>query len=289
MIDFGAIDIGTIPNQAYFAGCSCTGVRFMAAIRSRLGVHNLSPNQVADLRQGFGAIQAIKDNRGYQYIAGLHGVPSWYCWHHQGNARTAKHKQLFLPWHRAYLYTIEMALRDRVSTVSLPWWDWTLRPPRQNGIPQIYADPAPNPLLDFLIDLPSSNPPIHRLTRRQPGPVAGLPTQSDVDDCLGRSDWSDFTMALEDVHDAVHGWVSGDMGVIGTAAFDPIFWAHHTMIDRIWWLWQVRHGNGDVPTALLDVVLTPFNFKVRDVLNVQDLGYDYAAAQGTVVSSGGSQ
>ena len=46
-----------------------------------------------------------------------------------------------------------------------------------------------------------------------------------------------------------------------------------------WWLWQVRNGNGNIPTDLLDVVLAPFNFKVRDVLNVNDLGYDYAAGQ----------
>jgi hypothetical protein len=35
------------------------------------------------------------------------------------------------------------------------------------------------------------------------------------------------------------------------------------------------------------VVLAPFNMKVRDVLNINDLGYDYAAAQ-TVVSVGGT-
>jgi hypothetical protein len=42
-----------------------------------------------------------------------------------------------------------------------------------------------------------------------------------------------------------------------------------------------------VPPSLLDVVLAPFNFKVRDVLNVNDLGYDYGAAQ-TVVPIGGT-
>jgi hypothetical protein len=28
--------------------------------------------------------------------------------------------QLFLPWHRAYLYNFEMAMRDRVAGVTLP-------------------------------------------------------------------------------------------------------------------------------------------------------------------------
>jgi hypothetical protein len=58
------------------------------------------------------------------------------------------------------------------------------------------------------------------------------------------------------------------------------------MIDRLWWLWQARHGNANISTDLLDVVLQPFNLRVRDVLNANDLGYDYAAAQGVVPIGG---
>jgi hypothetical protein len=38
----------------------------------------------------------INDNRGYQVLAGRHGVPDWYCWHHQQNARVAQNMRLFL-------------------------------------------------------------------------------------------------------------------------------------------------------------------------------------------------
>jgi hypothetical protein len=41
----------------------------------------------------------------------------------------------------------------------------------------------------------------------------------------------------------------------------------------------VKNGTGNITPALMDQVLTPFNFKVSDVLNVTDLGYDYAAGQ----------
>ena len=261
-----------------------------SSIRVRLGIHNLSAAQVSDLRSAYGQIQGIGDNRGYQYLAGLHGVPSWYCWHHQQNSRIAQRMELFLPWHRAYLYSFEMALRDRVPTVTLPWWDWTLRPPRQKGLPKIFTDSkagsGPNPLKKFKINLASTNPPVVHATTRHPGPLTDLPAQADVDAAVLKTDWSDFSGAAEDLHDQVHGWVSGDMGVIGTAAFDPIFWCHHAMIDRLWWRWQVKNGNGNIPSDLLDVVLAPFTFKVRDVLNVNDLGYDYAAAE-AVVSVGG--
>jgi tyrosinase len=264
----------------------------MADIRIRQGVHNLDDAHVADFRNSYRQLMGISDNRGYQYLAGLHGVPGYYCWHHQHNDRAARNMQIFLPWHRAYLYNWEMGMRDRVPGVTLPWWDWTLGPPRQNGLPTVFAerngaDGQPNPLLGFRINLPQARPALVRTTSRSPGSPDDLPTQSDVDDCLSRTDWMDFCDKLEDVHDRVHGWVSGDMGLVGTSAFDPIFWSHHAMIDRIWWLWQARNGNGNIPADLVGQVLAPFNMQVRDVLNVHDLGYEYGAAQ-SVVPIGGT-
>ena len=260
-------------------------------LRMRIAVHNLTDTQLAGFREAYRQMQAISDNRGYQYLAGIHGAPGYYCWHHQHNdARSAAQMQLFPPWHRAYLYTWEMWMRDRVPDVTLPWWDWTLQNAQQRGVPTAFAQSnvngQPNPLARFRMNMPTTNPPLMRNTARQPGSPNDLPTQDDVDDLLSRTDWNDFADALEDIHDNIHGWVGGDMGVVGTAAFDPIFWSHHAMIDRLWAIWQVRNGNSNISPELLDVVLSPFNFRVRDVLNVNDLGYDYAAAQGIVPVGG---
>lgn len=88
--------------------------------------------------------------------------------------------------------------------------------------------------------------------------------------------------------DDVHGWAGGmdpvssdrlgDMGSVATAAFDPIFWAHHVMLDRIWYLWQLDHGTNTIPQAYLDKPLAPFALKVSDVLDVRQLGYEYATS-----------
>lgn len=43
---------------------------------------------------------------------------------------------------------------------------------------------------------------------------------------------------------------NGDMGENDTASFDPIFFFHHCFVDRVFWLWQKRHG----ATAALDVI-----------------------------------
>ena len=142
-------------------------------LRMRIGVHNLSSDQVDAFREAYRQMMAINDNRGYQFFAGLHGAPNWFCWHHQQNASSALRMQVFLPWHRAYLYNFELAMRDRVKDVSLPWWDWTLGPPRQSGLPPIFTEARdgskPNPLLRFRIDLPNANPPVNHNTTRSPG------------------------------------------------------------------------------------------------------------------------
>jgi hypothetical protein len=48
-----------------------------------------------------------------------------------------------------------------------------------------------------------------------------------VREVLELRDFLDFSSALEALHDRVHVWVGGHMGLIPFAAFDPIFWAHH--------------------------------------------------------------
>jgi tyrosinase len=43
---------------------------------------------------------------------------------------------------------------------------------------------------------------------------------------------------------------NGDMGENDTAGLDPIFFFHHCFVDRVFWLWQKKHGCTD----MLDVI-----------------------------------
>ena len=66
---------------------------------------------------------------------------------------------------------------------------------------------------------------------------------------------------------------------IPLAAFDPLFWAHHTMIDRIWSLWQ--QANPGVPASgtvslTQGLKLSP-GMNVGQTLDINGLGYIYAA------------
>jgi tyrosinase len=246
------------------------------ALRHRRSARRLSKAQLADLRKAMTLAQGIGDDRGYQYWAGIHGLPL---------PISCKHSSpLFLPWHRAYLYFIEKALQDRVPGVTLPWWNWTRH---DTGLPPAYAraraDGKRNPLASSPIQPAGRRDPKEKRTWRAPEEPRWLPSADEVNGVLDRNpDYFTFQNQLESIHNGVHMWVGGTMGDPSVAAYDPIFWAHHCMIDRLWYLWQLRHPGATLPAAYLDLALPPFAMTVRQTLDVTRLGYDYAAATAAV-------
>ena len=69
------------------------------------------------------------------------------------------------------------------------------------------------------------------------------------------------------------------MGIVAIAAYDPLFWAHHTMVDRLWYLWQVLHSaRGPRPGIWNKILRGGLDLTVGDVLDTHALGYDYAAS-----------
>jgi tyrosinase len=244
------------------------------ALRHRKNVEHLTAGQLTTLRNAFGAVQAIADDRGYAHWAGIHGLPlPMYCQHGT---------RLFLPWHRAYLYFFELALRDQVPAAAVVWWDWTSVASRTSGILPAYSTPRvgrkPNPLFSAAVPPAARIDGQPRRTTRAPAPPAELPTPADIQALLQLPDFLDFQAQLENVHGAIHVWVGGTMGQVPWAAYDPIFWAHHTFIDRLWRLWQLHHPNPAFPPGLLNQALPPFNVTVADMLDIKQLGYDYASS-----------
>jgi tyrosinase len=254
----------------------------VAPVRFRRNADSLTAGQLELLRQAFEAVYAIGDDRGYAHHAGIHGLPL------PIGCDNAHHTPFFLPWHRAYLYFFERALRDRVADAMLTWWDWRTGPGRPARVPQPFVrariSGKPNPLHSARVPKLAldqgrrAGMTVPGRTRREPGDPALLPTAREVRSVLELRDFLDFSSALEGLHDRVHVWTGGHMGLIPFAAFDPVFWAHHTMVDRLWRLWQLRHPGARPPGAILGEALPPFRMTVRQTLDVTALGYDYAVA-----------
>jgi tyrosinase len=265
-------------------GTASAGTQKVNDVRHRLSIDRLAPNQVQGLRRAFEKMQALKasDNRSFQHHAGIHGLPMpFHCKHGT---------PLFLPWHRAYLYFFELDMRDRVPELknfAIPWWNWTSTRSHEYGLPEAYTKSGKNPLRSAQVDpqavkeAADQGITIKPKTSRSPGNPADLPMSDTIQAILDLGDFLDFSNQLENIHGDVHVWVGGHMSDITAAAFDPIFWAHHAMIDRLWRIWQVRHPSAAVPPSLMNRALPPFPMTVAQTIDMTSLGYDYAVTRRT--------
>ncbi|MFL5896901.1 MAG: tyrosinase family protein [Solirubrobacterales bacterium] len=256
-------------------------------VRHRPSISEMTAPQLQEFRQALAKFQSYKahDDRGYQHWAGIHGLPlPKYCAQAHG-------QPAFLPWHRAYLYRFEQALRDTGHDVTLPWWDWT----RVREVPAAYdeekrPDGKRNPMFSVRINDEAlrqgkegkgdrGSPWLSERpdTYREPGREAlRLPAAKQIEKILGYTDFTRFSEELDNYHGEVHMWVGGHMTDIPFAAYDPIFWAHHCMIDRLWRMWQLKHPQASFPVEVRQQVMEPFHLTAEAVLDPTALGYDYA-------------
>jgi tyrosinase len=267
-----------------------------ATLKTRKSITQMSAAEVTRYRKAVDQMIKRNDNWGYQFYAGWHGVPLGICEHHD---------PLFLPWHRGYLYHFELGLQQIDPAVTVPWWNWMDEP----GIPQAFdvkkvSGGAKNVLASAPIrpmGIPHQ-PGWPRKTHREPGaPVppgfaaplppplgqAHLPgsTGGAYGWIMGAPSYSEFMQRCWRVHDNVHVWVGGEMSDQNWAAFDPLFWTHHAMVDRLWRIWQHTHPGAGPDHATLHQQMTfakAPSFRVSEVLDVKQLGYEYAAQTSTV-------
>jgi tyrosinase len=165
----------------------------------------------------------------------------------------------FLPWHRIYVFLFESMCRDIITQAggpgdwALPYWDYS-HPSNttQRTLPTPFRNATNG----------SSTNPLYaiRAAGVNTGGVVGTDAQSENTTCLkspffsgklpngfggGASpvmQFSHYTGSCENgphnyMHDAIGG-PSGWMDNPDAAALDPIFWLHHSNIDRLWVIWQ---------------------------------------------------
>ena len=222
---------------------------------------------------------------------------------------------LFFPFHRFYLYFYERILGKLINdpNFALPFWNWDSPPGMQ--LPAFYAK-VNSPLYDSLRDR-NHQPPV--LVDLDYGPQdAGVPPTSRPDQLssnlrimyrqvvangknaqlfLGspyRAGDKAYSGAgsLENIpHGPVHLWTGDstqpnfeDMGNFYSAARDPIFFSHHSNVDRLWSVWKTLGGKRrdftdrdwlDAGFLFYDENAQLIRVKVRDCLDTRKLGYVY--------------
>jgi tyrosinase len=216
----------------------------------------------------------------------------------------------FLAWHREFLLQFEQQLQTVDSTVTIPYWDFTVdNSPTSSLWSKKFLGGNGDPTDNFIVKtgpfaqgqwtLVFDGPDL----RRDFGDLASsLPTADDVSGAFGASHYDvspfdsgspidqSFRNNLEgfnhptaeaELHNRVHAWIGGSMA-IEYSPNDPVFWLLHANIDRLWAQWQAANPNDQYdPTSgaahghNLTDLMSPFNVTPQSVLDHQALGYVY--------------
>jgi tyrosinase len=179
----------------------------------------------------------------------------------------------FLPWHRMYLSHFERIVAATIEELggpadwALPYWNYSDNAnPNARKLPLALTLPtmpggADNPLREqnrlrgnnneivatpneadvrtALIDPRFEGPNIGG-TAGFGGPQTGFMHSGGLGAPIGK---------LENTpHGTMHVAVRGFMGAFITAGLDPLFWLHHSNIDRLWVVWRKRNAANVDPT-----------------------------------------
>jgi len=256
----------------------------------RKAIAELAPNEVARLQLAYKKLRDLTasdpdDPRGWMQQAKVH------CWQCGGSGMDIHGSWTFLPWHRAYLYFHERILCKLLNDNSfrLPYWSWDDKLYR--NLPAIYrtatAGGDTNPLYDANRSDGAAN------GSSMPGSIfPALQNPMNAANFASFGGGASAGGALEfGPHGAIHMWTGGpddpyaDMGNLSLAARDPIFYAHHCNLDRLWAEWNrrnpVQHAN-PADAAFLTRSFQFFdenkqlvNIRVQDVLDPAPLGFSY--------------
>lgn len=182
----------------------------------------------------------------YQIACCIHGMPT------------------FPQWHRLYTLQMEQALRQHGSSVAIPYWDWT-KPISE--LPDLFTSPEYyDPWHDAVVNNPFSKGFVK---------FANTYTVRDTQDMLfdlvqngetvlfdqtllvlEQTDYCDFEVQFEVLHNVIHYLVGGRqtyaLSSLHYASYDPLFFIHHSFVDKIWVVWQALQKRRKLPYKRAD-------------------------------------
>ncbi|MCS6627128.1 tyrosinase family protein [Roseibacterium beibuensis] len=194
--------------------------------------------------------------------------------------RASQHNNgLFLPWHRHQLAHFERIVAKLTGhdAFAMPYWDWQ----EHRFLPEWMCD-RDSPLyererargvetLDFAAARWAESPYTAKLASDGFETFCGkLPEGAGMVEGYG--------------HNHIHQLIGGAMRHPRTSARDPMFWLHHSNVDRVWATWHRNRGKDLYPADWTALTVGGFvDAEGRDVadlpvggtLETRPLGYDY--------------
>jgi Common central domain of tyrosinase len=196
------------------------------------------------------------------------------------NASNIHYDWQFLPWHRGLLYFLERILRklSNHDDLRLVYWDWENAASRT--LPAIYAPPD-QPLYWQNRHLSGLRWPLAN-SKVDVQPLLAVPTFKTFGGTAtqGSPVPASFSGPHANVHNAFN---PGDMADLQFSPRDPVFYAHHGNIDRLWSSWVAAdpsHKNPDFGTAKVyfyDENRVWRYVLMNDLRNETKLGYKYSS------------
>ena len=198
------------------------------------------------------------------------------CTHEGGNPNSSFN---FLLWHRMYIWHLEKVVRELsgVSDFALPYWDYTEQDDRKmpelltqkeeslytkarlsslnNGqeICNEQFDAMERQMMELkeMTEFQTFSKNLNNNPHGVMHNYIGGGFSGDESSCQGETMYNEIYQQKD---------ISGLMGNVESAGFDPVFWLHHSKIDYIWQQWM-NSENGKKPSE--DSVLKhvwPYNF-----------------------------
>ena len=185
-------------------------------------------NAIAIYKDAVTKMQALPSSnpRSWAAQAAIHGTVA-------GGFNFCQHGTVhFFSWHRAYLFYFEKICQELTGErhFGLPYWNWNQNPDMH---PAFTAAGSP-------LNHPRNNT-----------SVAGNAAFNNTTMNTIFSDGNFFTFSsqLEGTpHNTAHVVVGGDM-LTGGSPLDPVFWAHHCMVDYSWAKWNIELENDNTNDA----------------------------------------
>ncbi|KAA8540490.1 hypothetical protein F0562_024591 [Nyssa sinensis] len=224
---------------------------------------------------------------------------------------------LFFPFHRWYLYFYERILADLINdpTFALPFWNWDGAPAGMQ-LPPIFADTTaaiydplrnaahqPPKVMDLNYGLSDDTSTDTTTDDEQLATNLKIMYRQMVSNAKNPSKFFGSAYRAGDAaepgagsiehipHTPVHIWTGDpdqtnneDMGNFYSAGRDPVFYSHHSNVDRMWTVWKTL-GKKNQDLTDPDWLDSSFLFydekkqlvrvKVRDCLDNKKMGYVY--------------